>query len=416
MRRLAPLLVIVLIAVALVGGFAYSQLSGKHKISAVLPNAIGIGVGSPVQLKGFDVGKVTNLEVRGDQAFIEVDVDELPEPLHEGTTIEVAWSSVLGHRYLQLNPGPAKNAVLPDGAMVGTGSHQVLVEELLEALDPPTRAHLQGMMQQLRTAFAGSEQDFNRTLQAAGPSVQALGAVLNGVGQDGQSIKTLVANLEKVTSVLSERRGAISSTILDLNRMTSAAAVHQKALSDGLNELPATLDDVKVTLDKVPAAADETIPLLHDLEPAADRLPGVAHDLKHVMHDLKPALDDLVPVLKDADKLLEDAPEFLDKANEVLPQLRTTLDKAGPAVTFIRPYTPEVIGFLGNWANGFATYDSVGMFARAIVVEGPYSLGNVPDVGVPGYWPKRQVPPGINSDQPWWDANPDGPKEERGPK
>lgn len=407
MRRFGVLLVIGVVVAGTAIGFAVSQLGSANQYSTVLPNAINLVVGSPVQVRGFDVGEISSLEVRDNQALVKMKLDKLPEPLHEGTTANVGWAGVLGHRFIELRPGPADKPVLADGAILPAGSHQVLLEELLEALNPETRTHLRGMLQQLDTTLQGSQPDFNRTLKEAGPTVEALGAVLNGVGADGQSIKTLLANLHKVTEVLAQRKSGISSTVVDLNRMTTAAAVHQQALSDGLAQLPGTLDAAKETLDKVPPATDATVPLLEDLRPAADRLPSVADNLRHVMKDLRPALKDLPPTLEDADRLFEIAPAFFDEATPTLGQLTKTVqpEYAGNAVRFLRPYTPELIGWLGNWGNAFASYDSGGTIGNVLIIGAPTSVLAEPDIVPPGYWPQRHLPPGINAHQPWEDAN-----------
>jgi len=409
-RKLAVGLVAVLIVLAGAGGFALSRLRSGQQLSVVLPDAIGIVAGTPVQLDGFDVGEVTSIAARGDKAVLELVMDRLPRPLRAGTGVTVEWRSLLGERYLQLRPGPERNPVLPDGAMIEAGSTQVVVEDLLQSLDPPTRAHLASMVQQLNSAFDGAQPDFNRTLRAAGPSVQALGAVLNAIGSDGQSIKTVLANLRQVTSVLAARREGLSGTVLDLNRLTSTAAVHQRQLSDGLERLPATLDSARTALDKVPAAADATAGLLHDLRPAADRLPAVARNLSPVMRDLKPTLRLLRPTLEAADRLLDGTPDFLDEATDVLPQLRSTVERAAPAVAFLRPYTPEVMGFVSNWGNLFSTYDSSGHFAHPVVVGGASAFDSSPPVTIPGEEAKSQAYPGEIANQSWTDANGSAPR------
>jgi len=155
-RKLAVGLVALVIVLAGVGGFALSQLRSGDRLSVVLPDAIGIVEGTPVQLNGFDVGQVTSISARGDKALLELVVDRLPRPLRAGTTVTVEWRSLLGERYLQLQPGPERNSVLPDRAMISAGSSQVVVEDLLQSLDAPTRAHLTSMIQQLNTAFDGA--------------------------------------------------------------------------------------------------------------------------------------------------------------------------------------------------------------------------------------------------------------------
>ncbi|WP_037075958.1 MlaD family protein [Pseudonocardia spinosispora] len=391
-------------------GFVLAGRYSGDDYTVVLPNAIGVVEGTPVQIAGRDVGNVTEVTVKNDKAIVGMRVGNLPAPLRTGTTVTVEWRSVLGERYLQLQPGPGTNPVLPAGAMIQAGSSQVVVEDLLEALDTPTRTHLASMLQQLNVTMAGHQQDFNQTLKAAGPSVQAVGSVLKAVGSDGQAIRTVLADLHKVTSVLAERRGRLSSTVTDLKQLTSTASVHEQQLSDSVAELPGTLDSVKTALDKVPAAADATVPLLDDLAPATEQLPGLAADLSPMLDDLRPSVKLLGPTLDAADGLLDVAPDFLDTSSHVLPVLRTTLDTANPAVAFLRPYTPEIMGFLSGWGGVFSPYDSMGHMGHPIVPAGQTANNNGPNVQTPGETISPVILPGAIVNQPWADATGSAPR------
>jgi len=411
MRGPVSALVTVAVAVAaLAGGFALAAPGSSDHYSVVLANAIGVVEGTPVQLDGFDVGAVTAVTARDDKAIAEFSVGVLPRPLTSGSIVIVEWRSEIGERYLQLRPGPPGNPVLPSGAILESGPPQVLLGELLASFDAPTRAHLTSFLRQLDSTLTGHQQDLNRTLQAAGPAMDAFGGVLNGVAGDGQAIKTVLTNLRQVTDVLAARRDALSGTVTDLNRLTSTAAVHQKQLGDGLAELPTTLDAVHAALDKLPAAADQTVPLLKDLRPAAARLPAVAGDLNPVMERLRPVADRLGPTLKAADELLGVAPDFLGSATDVLPQLDTTFDRVTPALKFLRPYTPEAIGLVTNFGNLFAGYDSNGHFLIPMVTEGKPALNANPPVTAPGEHVDLHPLPGGLVDQPWTDAGGSAPR------
>jgi phospholipid/cholesterol/gamma-HCH transport system substrate-binding protein len=318
---------------------------------------------------------------------------------------------VLGEHFLQIQPGPETNPELPSGAMIPAGSTQVVVEDLLESLDPDTRAHLASTVRQLDTTLSGStSKDLNETLRTAGPAVQALGAVLNAVGQDGPAIRSLVTNLHGVTQTLAERRDGLSSTVEDLNQLTGAVAVQQQQLADGIAEFPSTLDALQGALDKFPAATEELVPLLDDLKPAADRLPGVAANLSPVLQDLRPTMGLLRPTLEAADRLLDRTPAFLDEATAVVPQVQTATERLAPAVAFLRPYTPEIMGFASNWGNVWSTYDSQGHFAHPLVVTGKTAVDNNPNVTLPGEFSGTVRLPGESVGQPWTDANGSAPR------
>ncbi|WP_051342467.1 MlaD family protein [Pseudonocardia spinosispora] len=401
---------VALASAALIAGYLlYAARSTEH-LTVVLPNAIGVVVGTPVQVNGFDVGQVARITARENKAMVELELGGLAEPLHAGTTVTVEWRSVLGERYLQLRPGPPGNVVLPSGAMIQSGPRQVVVEDIVEALDAPTRAHLSSFLRQLDANLAGHEPDLNRTLAAAGPSVQALGAVLNATGTDGAAIRTVLTSLRQVTEVLAQRKAGLSSTVTDLDQLTSTAAVHQRELGAGLAQLPATLDATRNMLDKVPSTADVTVPLLDDLAPSAARLPGVAGNLRPVMNDLQPTVQRLGPTLVAADRLLDRAPDLLDTARDTLPQLRAVVEGAAPAVAFLRPYTPEAMGFISNWGNIYSAYDSQGHFVRPLVVGGPTAFSSSPNASTPGLTVSSSIAPGGLVEQPWTDAYGTGPR------
>lgn len=400
---LGALAAVAVAVLAVVGGFTLATARSGAHYSAVLTNAIGVYKGTPVQLDGFTVGKVTKLSTRDDKAIVEFTVHSLSRPLTTGSTVGVEWRSEIGERYLRLKPGLAGNPVLPAGAILQSGPPQVLVSEVLQSLDAPTRAHLTSFLRELDTTLDGHQQDFNQTLATAGPAVDAFGHALNAIGGDGQAITTILTNLRQVTDVLATRRQSLSGTVSELDRLTSTAAVHQRQLSDGLRELPSTLDAVRGALDKVPPAAEKTVPLLEDLQPAARRLPAVARDLRPVLTKLRPVAARLGPTLGAADQLFGVAPDFLDHTSHLLPRLGTTFDRVTPALNFLRPYTPEAIGLVATWGNMLAGYDSVGHFLIANVTTGKPALNASPPLTLPGESVNVRPAPGALVNQPWTD-------------
>lgn len=397
------------VLVALAAGAAavvLTQRADQYTLKVAMPNALGVVEGTPVQLDGRDVGRVTAVTAQGNQALVDAAVDPPAAPLHAGTTVTVETRSVLGERMLALHPGAPTNPALPTGTMIPAGSTQVVAQDLLESLDPDTRAHLASTVQQLdHTLAQPTSKDLNETLRTAGPAVQALGAVLNAVGQDGPAIRTLVTKLHGVTQILAERKDGVASSVQNLNRLTGAAAAQQQQLSDGIAELPSTLDALNGVFDRFPAATDELVPLLDDLRPAADRLPSVASNLSPVLQELRPTVAKLRPTLAAADTLLGRTPEFLDQTTGLLPDVQTTVERVAPAVTFLRPYTPEVMGFASNWGSAFSTYDSQGHFAHPLIVQGKTGIDNNPPVTIPGESANSERLPGANTGQPWTDAN-----------
>jgi phospholipid/cholesterol/gamma-HCH transport system substrate-binding protein len=287
--------------------------------------------------------------------------------------------------------------------MFAADSKQIELDQILAVLDKPTRDRLSALIGGLNNTTSGQEQQLRATLASAGPAVNALGEVLKGIGQDGPAIRSLVTELDKVTATAATHSNDVSGTVNNLTTITGAMAQKQSQLSESLKELPSTLQAAQSTLDRVPAAGAATIPLLHDLNPATSQLASVSRNLSPVLQDLRPVVADLRPTLAAAQQLLGQTPGLLDTAHQVLPPVQNALVSYAPAVAFLRPYTPELIGWLDNFGQSFAEYDSQGHFWAATLAPGTNAL-NESLLQPPGSYTSVRPYPGQVVGQPWTDA------------
>jgi phospholipid/cholesterol/gamma-HCH transport system substrate-binding protein len=406
--RVTKIVAGVIAAVLVIGGAIFvAQKSGEYRVKFLIPSAAQLVDGSPVLIRGFKVGKVDSLEVQDGKALVTATISGDDVPLHDGTTTMVEWTAALGERVLTIFPGPTSNAAVPEGGMIIGASRQIEVDQVLSALDTPTRAKLTSLLQQLDATVNGTDQDMKATLQSAGPTAQALGDVLAAVGKDGPAIKQLVGQLQNLVHTAVERQNKISGTINNLADFTNAASAEQEQLAAGLRELPDTLKTADTTLQKVHPASEATVPLLNDLRPGIGRLVGVSRDLAPLMHDLQPAADRLVPTVWAAHDLLGKTPGLLDSASDDLPTIKEILRDYQPAASFIRPYAPELAGFLSNWAAAFGSYDSQGHYWAGIVDGGLDAFHEFP-TRLPGQIPVPAPKPGEIGGQPWNDPDATG--------
>jgi phospholipid/cholesterol/gamma-HCH transport system substrate-binding protein len=377
----------------------------SYTVHVALPSATNIVKGGSVQVNGFDVGSVETIEAKGNQALLTLNIDRDAAPLHDGAKITVPFKALLGERLLAITDGPRTNAEIPDGGLIpGVMLKPTEIDDVLNALDPKTLDHLKALVNDLDNTTRGHETDINATLQAAGPSLQALGGVLDAVGTDGPAIRNLALRLNDLTGTFANRQGDVRTVVTQLSRLTSLAASRQKQLRDSLSALPPTLRTAKSTLDRVPPVADKVTPLLDDLEPGTAKLKSVAGNLRPLLNDLRPAIGDLRPTVRALSELFDHTPMLLDSASGTLPQLTTTLDRLEKPFDFLRPYTPDAMGWLSNWTSVMSGFDSNGHYVRIHVPAGATTPVQNPGIVPPG---NRMTPypmPGQNGGTPWTDA------------
>ena len=406
MRRTTTIRLLVAATLVLGGLLVWRPWSSPYTLKILMPTADGTFVGGTVAIAGQNVGTITGLGVLNKQALVTVSIDQSAAPLHAGTQARINWESVVGGRVVELLPGRASNPALPSGQMIIAPTERVELDQVFAMLDAPTRRKVQTLITALNATLSGNETNLNATIKSAGPTIQALGSVMSAVGQDGPAIRDLVGRLHAMTSVIAQHNSSVSATIQHLDQLTSALAAEQNGVAQTLAQLPSTIDAAQATLTKVPGAVSAAVPMLQDLRPATAQLPETARNLSPLLQMLRPTVANLRPTLASARALLGNTPSFLDTSKQTLPQITTALTSLAPAISFLRPYTPELTGWLSNWASLFASQTS-GNYARLLIPEGATSVVGVMPSLPPGTTRDPNPAPGSIAGQPWTDANGD---------
>ena len=376
-----------------------------YTVKFSMVSAEGLAAGGRVWIDGFDAGWIEKIETRDGKALVTAGIAPEHAPLHTGTKVRVQWYAALGERILTVYPGPASNPEIPNGGLFAADSEQVELDQVLSALDEPTRNKLNGLIDSLHTTTAGVEPNVQQTLQTAGPTVQAAGAIFEAIGRDAPAVRSLVNQLQQMIQVAAVQQNDIRGTVSGLTQFAGNVATQQRALSDTFVELPPTLRQANDTLGDVKPSVDEANKLLKDLKGATHQLPDVADDTNATLHDLRPALRDLGPTLRSTADLLRYTPNLLDATHEALPKAGKFVDSYQPAVNFLRPYTPEIMGWVQNWGHNFGGYDSQGHTWQALLAnvtpqavdDTPTTIPPVQQIGTPR--------PGAVVGQPWNDPN-----------
>ncbi|NBH07489.1 MlaD family protein [Amycolatopsis sp. SID8362] len=400
-------LTIGVVAVAVLGAGTAAAAMGTddYQVGVLLDSATNVVPGGTVQVNGFEVGSVSDISVESGKAKLVLSLEGDHVPLHDGAVVRIEWKAALGERMVNITDGPGGNAAIPDGGLI-KGEMPVPMEfdQVLAALDAPTRAKLSSLINRLDSTVKGNEADLNRTVRSAGPAVAALGEVLRGLGSDGPAIKQMVSQLDTMVGTLAGHEADLRTVVDQLSKTTSLTAEQHQALAAVLAKLPGTLRTAGKTLGDVPGAVDKAVPLLKDLEPATAKLPDVSRDLRPVLTDLRPLVAELRPTLTDAQALLNYTPGLLDTAHATVPGLNAAVTGLLPALSFLRPFTPEAAGLLANWGSANANYDSNGHYSRIFVQAGAGSLNVNPGIVPPGVTKNPTPLPGSPVGQPWTDA------------
>lgn len=375
----------------------------SYEVRILFPDASNVVEGAPVQIRGAPAGTVSDMYVKDGKAVVVATLKSFYAPLHAGTTADIAYRAILGERLVELTPGPKADPVIPSGSFI-VGQDRVGLDQVLDALTPTVRAKLVKLVPQLNEMLSGREGQARATLASAAPTVSALGTVLSGIGADSVTLQQLVTDVDTMVTEADGKEQSIVQTISGLTAALQAVAAHQSQLSAAVADLPSTVEQAASTLGQLPATANVVDPLLAQLQPAVAQLPTVAGELRPVLQSLDPVAAELMPVLSGLNDVLRVAPPLLAGVQAVSPGLSQAVNALEPAVSFLRPYTPELVGWLENWGSASAAYDSNGNYARIWVDVGPENVNALPATVPPLTTVDPYRPPGELAGQPWTDA------------
>lgn len=373
MRRGLPFAALIAAVVVLVVVLTSSGGGTTYKL--VFQNAGQLVTGDTVQIGGVPAGSVKDIELtRDNRAQVTVSVDEPYAPLHEGTTGVIRSPSLSGvaSRYISLTPGPNFRPKLRSGATLGTDNTTSIVDldQLFNTLDPRTRRALQEVIQGSATQFEGKEGLANLTAHYFSPALATTTQVEDEIASDNQAFTNFLVNTSSLVTALAARRNDLTDLVSNAGRTATAVAAQSQSLSRGLGALPGTLRQGNSTfvdlrsalgdLDKLVAASKTgtkgLAPFLRQLRPVVTEAVPTVQQLRQIVFRPGPSND-----LTDQ---LRQLPALARLTDADFPRAVNTLRQSEPIIEFLRPYAPDLVGFLRDFGQGAAPYDANGHYVR----------------------------------------------------
>jgi phospholipid/cholesterol/gamma-HCH transport system substrate-binding protein len=381
-------LAVVIVAVVVLGG------KGGKTYYIDFQNAGQLVKGDDVQVGGRRIGSVKAITLTNHNlARIKVAINDPYAPLHAGTTALVRATSLSGiaNRYIALTPGPNSNHSLPDGATIGSDSTTSIVDldQLFNTLNAPTRKALQDFIQGSATQYQGKGVQANQSAKYFGPALSSTDQVIQQVLRDQGAFTTFLANSSKLVTDVAARRNDLSSLVANANATAGAIAQENTAFNTDLALLPGTLRKANTTFVNLRATLVDLTTLVNTSKPVAPKLAPFFAALRPLVRDAVPTFKSLSQVLflpgpnNDLNDLMKKLPALQNAAKPAFANSITALQKSQPVVSFIRPYTPEFVGWLRDFGQGASSYDANGHYARIQPIFNAFSPNSLSPTPIP---------------------------------
>ena len=398
-------------------------------------NAGQLVKGDEVQVGGRAVGSVKDVRLTdNNEAEIKIAMKEFA-PLHAGTTAIIRATSLSGiaNRYIALTLGPNSAPELKDGSTITAErtTAPVDLDQLFNTLDPSTRKGLQQVIQGSAEQYQGKGAQANQSAKYFNPFISTTDELVRQVTSDNEALTNFIVDSSKLVTDLSERRSDLTSLVSNANATAGAIAAENTALADSLDLLPTTLRRGNSTFVNLRATLDDLDVLVNTSKPVAPKLAPFFRQLRPLVNAAIPTIADLRKVVRqsgpdnDSTDLLRKTPRLQRIATPTFRNAITALKKAQPVIEFIRPYTPDFVGWLRDFGQGASNYDANGHFARVAPQFNAYQFNDTPvplitpqdpsqrlNSDIPGYFtpaprrcPGTASQPPADGSAPWRDTS-----------
>jgi phospholipid/cholesterol/gamma-HCH transport system substrate-binding protein len=377
---------VVVVVVLLTGG-------GGHKYELLFQNAGQLVKDDDVQVGGRRIGSVLDIQLtNNNQAKITIEVENDFSPLHEGTQATIRQTSLSGiaNRYVNLSPGPNNARALSDGATIAADktTSPVDLDQLFNTLDAPTRKALQEVVQGSATQYKGVEARNNRAAQLFNPALSSTVRLEQELLRDQATLRLLLRNGAKVSGALAQRAPTLTNLVSNANETAAAIARERAAFEQDLALLPPTLRRFNSTFVNLRATLTDLTQLVDASKPVAPQLAPFFRALRPLVRDARPTIHDLRVLINrpgannDLINLLHQTPKLEQVAKPAFANSIDSFHKSTPVLNFIRPYTPDLVGWLRDFGQSASNYDANGHYARIQPIFNAFSFTDTPAGGV----------------------------------
>ena len=396
----AVALVAVLVVMILTGG------GGTHRYKLIFSNAGQLVNDNDVQIGGRRVGSIKKVELtRDNRAQITIEVEEPYAPLHVGTTAVIRQTSLSGiaNRYIALSPGPNSAPEYRDGATLPASATTTSVDldQIFNTFDEKTRKGLATTIQGFADWYQGKGRTANGVAKYFPPSLAATRRLAEQLAADKPALRALVRNTGSVMAALGAKGDTLTQLVANTNTTLGAVAAENQSLDQALQYLAPTLRRGSTTFVNLRGVLGDFDKLVAVSKPATKNLEPFLKQLTPLLTESQPTINNLAKLLQqpgpqnDLTDLLNDAPQLASVAHTSFANSITALNKSLPVLTFIRPYTPDFVGWLRDFGQSTSNYDANGHYARVQPVFNSFKYSQTANTLTPVPAPERT--PGLQN-------------------
>jgi ABC-type transporter Mla subunit MlaD len=364
--------IVAVLVIVLTGG------SSPYVLHVRLADAAGLQQRSPVMIGGVTAGTITLHLGANDQVIADLDINRSQAPVGRNASVAIAAINFLGQKEAEITRGNASDPA-PSGYTI-PASHVTVgtdLDQVLDVLDPSTRARLAVLIDETGTALTGRRADFSTLLEQLPPSIQDANALLSELVSDNHTLADLVTSSDQFVSQVTTQRSQLSRLIGTVGQTAVSVEGRRQQLAQTLAQAPSTLTTLQTFLGKLQATTVPLGPAAQNISITAAPLRAALAQVGPFQHAAQPALSAATAVAPELTQLATQATPVVTQANPVIASLATFSSALVPVSGILNKSVDNLLAIIDNWSRAIQFRDGLGHVFRG---EGAVSADSLTSI------------------------------------
>jgi phospholipid/cholesterol/gamma-HCH transport system substrate-binding protein len=366
-----------LVVLAVGGILVLGGSDSGYVVKAAFDDAGGVRKNSDVKIGEVPAGTITDVSLgKGDKAIVTMKLDKGVGPIGAGATARSRPVNLLGEKFVDLAPGDLSRPVASGTTIPATRTGTAVeLDDILNTLQPGTRARLRILINEAGIALAGRGRDFNQLLEQLPGGLDESARFLAALSSDTAKLESLVEKGDRVIGAVSGKREDLGRFVQSASDALAVTASRRAALGRTLAAAPGGLSELRRTLGQLQQAGD-------DLRPAAAQLRATAGPLASTLRRLPSFAADARQTLTAATRVAPQLDRLGVQGAPTVRRLRPTVQRLSDFAGELQPVSDELangalknlLRFMNNWGALTSLEDGIGHIFRVRLLAGPEVL------------------------------------------
>jgi phospholipid/cholesterol/gamma-HCH transport system substrate-binding protein len=313
------------------------------EVQARFENVHSLRTNDAVRQNSKRIGRVSKVAYSDGGALVTMKLDGNVR-VHQDSHAAIWDLSALATKFIELDPGtPAAGSLR--GAVIPASQTEASADlyQLLDALDPRTRAAATSTLREVGSGTAGHSDDLASFLEHSPEMLDNIGRVSQALAAPGTDLVGVLERTDALVGRLDGREEEIASLVVQTDRTLSALAVDSgQPLGETVEKLPGTLAGTKAAMDALSGPLDKTGAAMTALQPGAAALGSSEKDLRGFLREAVPVAAQVPGVAEQAGPALVDLTDTMADARPLVPRLREAIASLMTPLQVLAPYTTDM--------------------------------------------------------------------------